>query len=191
LAGSSLLCVTARYHKNCAMNGKIGQAFRARLFHLLLMEATGHSKPLILLVDDDENDTFLLKKAFERAGLNHPVKILSDGMECIRYLGGEGSYADREMFPLPGIVLLDLRLPVTNGFDVLKWIREQPLFGKLCVVVLSGSQQEGDENLALRLGATAVMIKPMGFGNAVELSRSIERLIAKFQPVGEGETVEA
>jgi CheY-like chemotaxis protein len=173
------------------MNGKIGRAFCARLFHLLLMEAMAGSKPLILLVDDDENDTFLLTKAFERAGLNHPMKALADGMECIRYLSGEDSYADRETFPLPGVVLLDLRLPVTNGFDVLRWIRKRPLFGKLCVVVLSGSQEEADENLALQLGATAVMTKPMGFGNAVELSRSIERLIAEFQPVGEGEIVEA
>ena len=146
------------------------------------METAGHTMPLILLVDDDENDTFLLKKAFERAGVNVPVRVLSDGMECMRYLSGEGPYADREIFHLPAIVLLDLKLPVRNGFDVLRWIREQPLFGKLCVVILTGSVHERDESLALRLGANSVLTKPLGFGNAVVLCRSIECLLLSCHP---------
>ena len=148
------------------------------------MEATGHSLPLILLVDDDENDTFLLKKAFERAGLNHPVQVLSDGMACIRYLAGETPYTDRDTFPLPAIVLLDLRLPIRNGLDVLRWIGEQPQLRDLCVVILTGSVHENDESLALQLGANSVMSKPLGFANAVELCRSIERLLSSVRPVG-------
>jgi len=148
------------------------------------MEVTEHILPLILLVDDDENDTFLLKKAFERAGLNHPVQVLSDGMACIHYLAGEGPYTDRATLPLPAIVLLDLQLPLTTGFDVLCWIREQPQLRKLCVVILTGSVHEHEESLALQLGANSVMSKPLGFGNAVELCRSIERLLSSVRPVG-------
>jgi CheY-like chemotaxis protein len=148
------------------------------------MEANGHSLPLILLVDDDENDTFLLKKAFGRAGLNHPVQVLSDGMACIRYLARETPYTDRDTFPLPAIVLLDLRLPIRNGLDVLRWIREQPQLRDLCVVILTGSVHENDESLALQLGANSVMSKPLGFANAVELCRSIERLLLNLRPAG-------
>ena len=148
------------------------------------MEATGHSLPLILLVDDDENDTFLLKKAFERAGLNHPVQVLSDGMACIRYLAGEGPYTDRETFPMPAVLLLDLKLPLRNGLDVLRWIGGQPQLRKMCVVILTGSVHEAEESLALQLGANSVLTKPLGFRNAVELCGSIERLLLSAHPVG-------
>ena len=91
----------------------------------------------ILLVEDEENDVFFLKHAFEEVGVLNPLRVAQDGQEALDYLSGRGEYADRERFPLPCLILLDLKLPRVMGFEVLQWIREQPALKTLIVVVLS------------------------------------------------------
>jgi DNA-binding response OmpR family regulator len=78
----------------------------------------------ILLVEDDANDVFFMKRAMKLAGMLNPVQVASDGQQAIQYLSGAGDYGDRERFPLPGLVLLDLKLPHVMGLDVLKWSRK-------------------------------------------------------------------
>jgi CheY-like chemotaxis protein len=93
------------------------------------------SQPAILYVEDEKSDVLLLRVAFTRAGLLNPVHIAMDGAEAIDYLVGNRPFADRNQHPLPALVLLDLNLPKKSGFQVLSWIRQQPQFASLPVVI--------------------------------------------------------
>jgi CheY-like chemotaxis protein len=112
----------------------------------------------ILQIDDDENDVFLLQHAMKKMGVANAIQVVSNGQEAIDYLKGTGKFADRGQFPLPCLILLDLKLPRVMGLEVLKWIRQQP--GTALVVVLSASGEETDIAACYRLGANAYLIKP-------------------------------
>ena len=114
----------------------------------------------ILLVEDEENDVFFMKRAAKKNGILNPLQVAHDGQEAIDYLGGIGAYADRERFPLPGLVLLDLKLPRVMGFDVLKWIRKQAELQGLVVIVLTSSNLGSDIDMAYLLGANSFLVKP-------------------------------
>lgn len=127
----------------------------------------------VLFVDDDPNWVELLRLAFGRTGMPNPIHGVEDGPEAIRYLQGEGRYADRTTYPLPELVLVDLRLPGMHGFEVLQWIRQQPGMAGLAVVVITGMAAPGDAQHAEELGATAFLSKPFSFDQQVELARQI------------------
>jgi CheY-like chemotaxis protein len=115
----------------------------------------------ILLVEDLEEDAFLLQYAFKRAAINNPVQVATDGQHAIDYLSGHDRFADREKHPLPCLILLDLKLPLKMGLEVLEWIRGQPPPVKhTIVIVLSSSVHEGDIARAYELGANAFLVKP-------------------------------
>ena len=135
--------------------------------------------PLFLLVEDIEDDAVLIKRAFERAGVKNPLFRVKSGTEAIAYLSGEPPYVDRVNYPLPVIVLLDIKLPLVDGFEVLQWIRKQQQFARLCVVMLTSSDEIRDVNRAYQLGATSFLVKPLDFWNAGELSKAVERMVAK------------
>jgi CheY-like chemotaxis protein len=118
-----------------------------------------HSQ-VILLVDDDRNDRFLLRRAFEVAGVVNAIYEVSDGAKAIAYLGGEGIYADRALFPFPGIILLDLNMPGMSGFDVLQWIRSKLTVQGLLIIVLSRVDEVRQVNRAYALGANSFLTKP-------------------------------
>ena len=124
----------------------------------------------------------LVRRAFERAGLRHPFQSVTSGIDCIGYLNGEPPFGDRNKFPVPSMVLLDLKMPGVDGFDVLRWIRHQPRFARLCVVMLTSSDEIRHVNLAYQLGADSFLVKPLDFWNAGELMRSMERLLARTHP---------
>jgi CheY-like chemotaxis protein len=128
---------------------------------------------VILLVEDREDDILLIRRAFEKAHVPNPVYVLRDGEEAISYLKGEGKFANREEHPLPHMILLDLHMPRMDGFEVIKWIRQQPGFGSLLVIVLTSSDQLRDVNEAYRLGANSFLVKPLDFQNFVELGEII------------------
>jgi CheY-like chemotaxis protein len=114
----------------------------------------------ILLVEDEPNDVFFMERAFEKARLLNPLKVVSDGDQAIAYLKGDGQYADREKFPFPFLMLLDLRMPRRNGFEVLEWLRAQPGLRRLLTVVLTASKDGPDINQAYDLGANSYLVKP-------------------------------
>jgi CheY-like chemotaxis protein len=87
-------------------------------------------------------------------------ETLDDGNKAIAYLEGSGPYADREKFPLPGVILLDLKMPIKTGFEVLAWMRAQPGLKYLPVIVFTASKQEADMTRAYDLGANAFVVKP-------------------------------
>lgn len=118
------------------------------------------SRPHLLLVEDDEDDVFIFRRAFCRAGLNDVVHVLRDGEEAVTYLAGEGGYADRSRFPLPYLVFLDLKLPRLSGLEVLHWIRDQPTLVTLPVVVLTSSAETRDIERMRVAGAQHYLVKP-------------------------------
>ena len=127
----------------------------------------------ILLVEDDENDVFLMQQAMQKAGVVNPIRVASDGQAAIDYFKGTGKFANREEFPLPCLVLLDLKLPHVMGLDVLKWIRQQPEVAAI-VVILSSSNEEADIATAYRLGANGYLVKPPDASKLADVAKSIK-----------------
>lgn len=121
--------------------------------------ATG--KGIVLYVEDEENDRFLMQFAFEKAGLETALRTVDHGQAAIDYLSGAGEYGDRTKYPLPAVVLLDLNLPEVHGFEVLKWIRGEPAHRTLPVVVFTSSAREEDRRQAELLGASDFAQKPV------------------------------
>ena len=130
---------------------------------------------VILIVEDREDDVLLMRKSFEKAGLPNPIKIVRDGEEALAYLSGEGKYASRDEYPLPSLILLDLKLPRMDGFEVITWIRKQEGIRAIPVVVLTSSSQLRDVNRAYELGANSFFVKELDFQNSVDLTRLLER----------------
>lgn len=114
----------------------------------------------ILHVEDEDTDLFLLQRAFLKVGVQIPLKPATDGQMAIDYLSGTGPFADRHQYPLPCLVLLDLKLPKLNGFEVLSWLRQQPNLKPLVVIVLSSSRDPRDVRRAYELGANSFIQKP-------------------------------
>jgi CheY-like chemotaxis protein len=128
----------------------------------------------ILLVDDDADTVFLLRRAMQKANLNYPVQVAKDGQEAIDYLSHQGAYSDREQFPAPALMLLDLKMPRKNGFEVLEWVRQQPGLQRLIVVVLTSSNQATDVNRAYDLGSNSYLVKPAGFDAILAMLKTIK-----------------
>src|SRR5689334_3395224 len=113
----------------------------------------------ILVADDDADEIVLLRLAFLKAGLSNRLISVGDGEECVQYLRGEGEFADRSLFPLPQLLLLDLKMPRLNGIQVLTWIRSQPHFRQLPVIVLTGTTFDSDITRAYAAGANSFLPK--------------------------------
>ena len=142
-----------------------------------VLSACAPTKQSILLVEDQENDIILTKLALQRCELSLPVYSVPGGLEAIAYLNGDPPYQDRSRHPLPLLVLMDVRLPRMDGFGVLKWIRSQSGFDTLPVVMLTGSTDIRDADMAFKLGATSFLVKSTDF--TTELSRTVDRLISR------------
>jgi CheY-like chemotaxis protein len=128
----------------------------------------------ILLVEDDSNDVFFMRLAMEKAAIPNSLQVVRDGKEALAFLRGIGKYADRQTYPLPCLILLDLRLPHMSGFEVLKWLRERAEFQMLIVIVLTSSNQDCDVEAAYRLGANAYLVKPANPGELFEKVKAIK-----------------
>ncbi len=128
----------------------------------------------ILLAEDDSNDALLIQRAFEKAGLKTALKIVRDGSQAIEYLRGVKPYDDRTRYPLPFLLLLDLKMPGTGGFEVLQWVRAQPQYRRMLIVVLTSSHLQADVDRAYELGANSYLVKPVGFEEMVSMIRRFE-----------------
>ena len=127
------------------------------------------SEGTVLLVEDDANDVMLTARAFEQAGFVNPLQVVPDGEAAIAYLSGEGRYADRQRYPFPILLLLDLKLPRVSGFEVLAWLRAVPDIRRLPVIVLTSSEQSPDINRAYDQGANSYLVKPVEFDDLKEM----------------------
>jgi CheY-like chemotaxis protein len=128
----------------------------------------------VLLVEDDLNDIFLVKRAFKMAHLQNPLQVVTDGQEAINYLKGETKYTDRTLFPLPKLMVMDIKMPRRTGFEVLQWVKGHggPL-RRIPIVIVSSSDNPTDINQAYELGANAYMVKPVNFKAVEHLFESI------------------
>ncbi|HEY2081592.1 MAG TPA: response regulator [Verrucomicrobiae bacterium] len=128
---------------------------------------------VILLAEDEEDYVLLIRHAFTQANIPNPVHVVWNGQEAIAYLKGEGKYSNREEYPLPELMLLDIKMPRMSGLEVLQWIRQQPSLSALRVLVLTSSDEIRDVNEAYRLGANSFLVKPLDFEDFTSLSRLI------------------
>jgi CheY-like chemotaxis protein len=131
-------------------------------------------RAVILLAEDEEDYVLLLRRALSEAGVQNPLQVVSTGVEAIAYLKGEGKFANRAEYPLPDLMLLDIKLPGYTGLEVLGWLRSQPGLSTLRVLMLTSSEQLRDVNDAYRLGANSFLLKPYDFTDLVQLAKVIQ-----------------
>src|ERR1700722_793214 len=127
----------------------------------------------ILVAEDDDNDVFFLERAFKLAQITNPRCRVKDGEEAIAYLRGEGEFSDRQRHPLPCLMLLDLKMPRKNGFEVLAWVRQQPTIKRLPIAILTSSKETPDINRAYDSGANTYLVKPVNFEEFLETIRAL------------------
>ncbi|NQE36983.1 Response regulator rcp1 [Microcoleus sp. IPMA8] len=127
----------------------------------------------ILLVEDNPVDILLMQRAFRNEIFtNTSLQIVRDGDAAVFYLNGDGEYSDRDRYPLPAVILLDLKLPRRSGHEVLVWLKQQPELKRLPVVMLTSSKETIDVKRAYDLGVNSYLVKPIGFASLLEMMQS-------------------
>jgi CheY-like chemotaxis protein len=127
------------------------------------------TKPVILHVEDEANDVMLVGLAFKKAACAPIIQVVRDGEQAIEYLSGVGRYADRQLYPLPTLMLLDIKLPRLSGLELLSWLRGRDDLRRLPAVMLTSSPQMRDVNKAYELGANSYLVKPSALEELVEM----------------------
>jgi DNA-binding response OmpR family regulator len=137
---------------------------------------------LILLVEDNIDDVAFVRRAFQKANVTAQILPLGDGDEAIRYLIGGGPYSDREQYPLPALMLIDVKLPRKSGHDLLAWLQKQdnPMLRRIPVIILTSSRRQADIDLAYDLGANSYLVKPVALDELVDLCLSFGRYWLKW-----------
>lgn len=131
------------------------------------------SGPVVLLAEDDPNDVFFLRRAFQKAKIECRLLDVANGQEAIRYLEGVGPYSDRTNFPFPQVLVLDLKMPLVDGFDLLEWLRTNPDCRELPALVLSSSAHQQDLLRARDLGAREYHVKPSDLAQLTHLAAEL------------------
>lgn len=128
----------------------------------------------VLLVEDDSNDVLLIKRALRQANLDHiDLRVVADGDAAIQYLTQAASNTDKDQYPFPTLVLLDLKLPRRSGLEVLAWLRQQPYLKRLQVVILTASRENPDIERAYDLGVNSYLVKPIQFQDLVRMMSTL------------------
>jgi CheY-like chemotaxis protein len=127
----------------------------------------------ILLVEDNKMDEVLTLDAFNEARLQNDVHVVRNGEKALNYLLGEGEYADRDVYPLPDLILLDIKLPGITGHEVLAKIKKTPGVKRIPVIVLTSSKEEADLELSYDLGVNSYLVKPVSFDGFLSVVRQI------------------
>ena len=128
-----------------------------------------------LLVEDDPADVLFMRRAWKQAGIEVPLVVVDDGEKAVAYVDGSGVYADRRTYPFPALVLLDLKIPLLPGLQVLDRIRKTPALRHLPVTVLTSSGEPGDVARARALGVNDYLVKPTGYAQLLEIVRGLAR----------------
>ena len=128
----------------------------------------------ILQVEDEETDVLLLQRAFRQAGISLAVQVVSRGQEAVEYLSGAGRFADRQEYPLPKLVLLDLKLPDRPGLEVLEWMRKQPVLKRTVVIALTSSNQAADVERAYECGINSYVVKAADAGKRLDFAQHLK-----------------
>jgi CheY-like chemotaxis protein len=139
----------------------------------------------LLLVEDNEDDVFLMRRALKGAKVANPLFVAEDGQQAVDYLGGAGKYSDRARYPLPAVVFLDLKLPMISGHDVLAWIRRQSDLDNMVVIVLTSSNEASDLNRCYSLGANSYLVKPPTPEQLEELAKAFRWYWLEYNHFGD------
>jgi CheY-like chemotaxis protein len=139
----------------------------------------------LMLVEDNEDDVFLMRRALKGAKVANRLYVAEDGQEAVDYLGGAGKYRDREQYPLPAVVFLDLKLPLVSGHDVLAWIRRHPELDSVVVIVLTSSNEPSDLNRCYSLGANSYLVKPPTPEQLEELAKAFKWYWLEYNHFGD------
>ena len=118
---------------------------------------------VVLFAEDNEDDVFLLRRAFERTGLDVDMHRAKDGRETVEYLEGAGKYADRQRYPIPMVLVLDLMMPGLHGVEVIRWVRAESGVVSLPILVASDSIRRAEVERAMRAGASWFIRKQWDF----------------------------
>ena len=127
----------------------------------------------ILLVEDNKMDIALTLDAFREARLANKIHVARNGEEALQYLFGEGEFADRIRYPLPNIILLDLKMPGIDGLEVLKRVKSTPEIKRIPIIILTSSKEEGDRAMSYDLGANSYLVKPISFDGFLEVVKKV------------------
>lgn len=127
----------------------------------------------VLVAEDNADDRMLLDIAFKKADVRAGVAFVTDGDEALNYLSGTGPFADRARFPFPDFMLLDLKMPRVDGFDVLEWVRQRSGCKCLPVIIYTSSVLGGDVERAFGLGANSYLVKTASSMGMVEMARAL------------------
>ncbi|MGA2552570.1 MAG: response regulator [Burkholderiaceae bacterium] len=128
----------------------------------------------ILLIEDNRMDVELTLDAFRTRKLENKIHVALGGQEGIDYLFGRGVYSDREIHPLPDLILLDLKMPVMDGQEVLRQLKGVEILKRIPVVVLSSSKEEGDRALSYDNGANSYLVKPISFDGFLDVVQQVD-----------------
>jgi len=128
---------------------------------------------IILLVDDNRMDIALTLDAFREARLFNKIQVVQSGEAALNYLFGTGPYSDRTAYPLPNLILLDLKMPGIDGFEVLKRIKNTEILRRIPVIILTSSKEEEDRNLSYDIGTNSYLEKPISFQGFIEVVKQI------------------
>ena len=128
----------------------------------------------ILLVEDLRTDALLIQRALKAGGVMNPIKLVRDGQQALDYLFRHGDYKDQEIYPNPGLILLDLKLPKVNGLEVIRQVKKAEILRRIPIVVLTASDQSKDINTAYDAGANSYLVKPVTFTAFIEVANKIK-----------------
>lgn len=134
----------------------------------------------ILMADDDEDDRLLTQEAMEESRVLNQLFFVEDGVALLEYLNGAGKYADRDSYPMPGLILLDLNMPKKDGREALQEIKADPALRRIPIVILTTSKAEEDMLRGYDLGAASYITKPVTFSSLVELMRTLGKYWVEF-----------
>lgn len=129
----------------------------------------------ILLVDDDEVDVLMFRRALAKTAPAYPLAVVREGQQAVDYLAGEGAFSDRRRHPLPAYVLLDLKLPRRSGLEVLAWMRTTDGVKGIPVTILSGSAEGDDIERSRALGIDEYLVKPADFAELLSMVEELDR----------------
>lgn len=135
----------------------------------------GPNEYSVLLIEDDSNDILFVQRAFRQINASYPIYIVKDGDAAIDYLSGQADYANRDCYPLPALILLDLKLPRRSGIEILEWLKQQPFLKRIPVIILTSSREGIDIDLSYNLGVNSYLVKPVRFDALVNMIAALER----------------
>jgi CheY-like chemotaxis protein len=148
-------------------------------------------RPTLLVVEDNEDDIFFIERIFRQIGARCELRFARDGIEAVDYLSGKGKFSDRSKSPMPTMVLMDLKMPRMNGFEVLEWMHSQPEIKLIPTIVVTSSTLQEDVTRAYRLGANAVMNKPVDKDSLMQMLKAFHIYWTDYVEMPEVKTVPA